>query len=94
MSTVQEVRGLYAEAIAIKVPGRAPLPRWGYFDREVVGVLLAEIDRLKEGYFTEEEFQNLCHNLSVKDGEHRFKKGCEEYQKKLFGELVSTNLKG
>ena len=43
-----------------------------------------EITRLKEGKFTEEEFQNLCHNFSP-DDECRFKKGCEEYQRKLFG---------
>lgn len=46
--------------------------------------LLTEIDRLKRGEFTEEEFQNLCHNLSTDDQE-RFKRGCEEYQKRLFG---------
>lgn len=43
-----------------------------------------EIARLKAGNFTEEEFQNLCHNFSADDA-CRFKKGCEEYQKKLFG---------
>lgn len=52
-----------------------------------------EIARLKEGKFTEVEFQNLCHNMTV-DGQPvttetvcRFKRGCEEYQKKLFGAL-------
>lgn len=54
----------------------------------VAGVLLAardEIDRLKRGDFTEEEFQNLCHNFSHDDAA-RFKAGCEKYQRKLFGE--------
>lgn len=45
--------------------------------------MLAENERLKRGDFTEEEFQNLCHNFTGDDAE-RFKKGCEEYQKKLF----------
>ena len=45
----------------------------------------AEIDRLKLGDFTEEEFQNLCHRFSPDDAA-RFKAGCEDYQRKLFGE--------
>jgi Tfp pilus assembly protein PilO len=44
----------------------------------------AEVERLKRGDFTEEEFHNLCHNLS-EDDEQRFKQGCSDYQKKLFG---------
>lgn len=47
--------------------------------------LLKEITRLKEGNFTEEEFQNLCHNFSA-DDKCRFKQGCVDYQRKLFGE--------
>ena len=43
-----------------------------------------EVARLKSGDFTEEEFQNLCHNLDESD-ECRFKAGCEAYQAKLFG---------
>lgn len=43
-----------------------------------------EIERLLRGDFTEEEFQNLCHNFSEQDAE-RFKHECIEYQKKLFG---------
>lgn len=46
--------------------------------------LRAEESRLRKGDFTEEEFQNLCHNLDDGD-ERRFKAGCEEYQRKLFG---------
>lgn len=49
--------------------------------------LEAEITRLKRGDFTEEEFQNLCHNLSEKvEDECKFKEGCIAYQKKLFGD--------
>lgn len=50
-----------------------------------VRALEADIHRLKDGLFTEEEFQNLCHNFSADDAE-RFRKGCQEYQRKLFGE--------
>ena len=49
--------------------------------------LAAEVERLKRGDFTEEEFQNLCHNFS-EDDVCRFKQGCEEYQRKLFGDKV------
>ena len=44
-----------------------------------------EIARLKTGKFTEEEFQNLCHELSEDGKPECFAKGCIEYQKKLFG---------
>jgi hypothetical protein len=44
-----------------------------------------EVERLKEGNFTQEEFQNLCHNKQVQDGYECFVEGCNEYQKKLFG---------
>jgi hypothetical protein len=44
----------------------------------------AEVERLKSGDFTKEELQNLCHNLS-EDDEQRFRQGCSDYQKKLFG---------
>lgn len=43
-----------------------------------------EISRLKSGDFTEEEFQNLCHKFTEDDA-CRFRAGCEEYQRKLFG---------
>lgn len=53
--------------------------------------LLNEYERLKEGNFTEAEFQNLCHNMKV-DGKpltyedvERFQRGCDDYQRKLFG---------
>lgn len=53
--------------------------------RKKCELLEREIERLKAGRFTEEEFQNLCHNFTPDDA-CRFKKGCEEYQKKLFGD--------
>lgn len=46
--------------------------------------LVEEINRLKRGYFTDEEFQALCHNLSEEDLA-KFKLGCYAYWKKLFG---------
>jgi hypothetical protein len=62
--------------------------------------LSAEVKRLREGDFTEAEFQNLCHNLKV-DGRPvtaadvcRFSDGCTGYQRKLFGaELVNAAYK-
>lgn len=46
--------------------------------------LTLELERLKRGDFTEEEFQNLCHNFSEED-KVSFFRGCTEFQKKLFG---------
>ena len=46
--------------------------------------LKLEIERLKSGKFTPEEFQNLCHEdkpVTAKE----FAQGCCEYQRKLFG---------
>lgn len=54
----------------------------------------SEIRRLKNGEFTEEEFQNLCHNRSVQEGACRFKQGCEEYTKKLFGRNLWDHKEG
>ena len=51
----------------------------------VLKSLEAEIARLKKGDFTEEEFQNLCHNFSETD-KAAFVLGCQNYQKKLFGD--------
>jgi hypothetical protein len=45
--------------------------------------LLAEIDRLRRGDFTPEEFQNLCHN-SFPCSREVFEQGCKDYQAKLF----------
>ena len=53
-----------------------------------VGRLRQEIMRLTRGDFTEEEFQNLCHNFTPEDAE-RFAEGCRQYQSKLFGSIRS-----
>jgi hypothetical protein len=50
-----------------------------------LAALRRENERLLRGEFTEEEFQNLCHNMTTDDA-CRFKAGCEAYQKKLFGD--------
>lgn len=42
------------------------------------------VERVLEGKLTEEEFQNLCHNLTTEDRK-RFEQGCKEFQEKLFG---------
>lgn len=47
-----------------------------------------ELARLKRGDFTDEELQNLCHNLDESDYE-KFCAGCTEYQRKLFGKSPS-----
>jgi hypothetical protein len=54
------------------------------YENQLMQLAANEIERLLRGDFTESEFQNLCHNFS-EDDEARFKKGCLEYQKKLFG---------
>ena len=46
--------------------------------------LIAEVQRLKRGDFSQEEFQNLCHNFDESE-ECRFLDGCRDYQRKLFG---------
>lgn len=48
---------------------------------------LAELQRFKEGNLTDEELQTLCHNLPP-NKVCQFRKGCQEYQVKLFGEEV------
>lgn len=47
--------------------------------------LAGEVERLKRGDFTDEEFQELCHSKSLEDGFTAFASGCQDYQKKLFG---------
>ena len=49
-----------------------------------IKLLEAEVERLKRGDFTDDEFQNLCHSMPQAKM-NCFQKGCEEYQKKLFG---------
>ena len=46
--------------------------------------LRAEVERLKAGDFTDEEFQNLCHCIPEQNRDEFFK-GCAEYQRRLFG---------
>ncbi len=53
---------------------------------DCVDYLESEIVRLKRGDFTEKEFQDLCHGFSADDCE-RFKAGCKEYQRQLFGSI-------
>lgn len=55
-----------------------------YYPRYVVIDLMNEIERLKRGDFTSEEFQNLCHN-STAENRSLFEQGCKEYQDKIFG---------
>lgn len=47
--------------------------------------LADEVERLRRGEFTPEEFQNLCHNTDVQAGFDAFADGCESYQQKMFG---------
>jgi hypothetical protein len=80
----------YREIVWHLIDG-SPLYKWNNFDRDCVGALLAEINalhgeiaRLKEGKFTDEELQALCHNLTTNDLS-KFQAGCRDYQAKLFG---------
>lgn len=57
----------------------------GPYNGKMIELLIKEVERLRKGDFTEEEFQNLCHNFSTEDA-CRFKQGCIEYQKQLFGD--------
>lgn len=53
-----------------------------------VNLLSSSLTRLLDGSFTEEEFQNICHNLPHTmgpDARERFEKGCRQLQNKLFG---------
>lgn len=46
----------------------------------------AECERLRRGDFTDEELQNLCHNMPEKETKAAaFIAGCRAYQEKLFG---------
>jgi hypothetical protein len=55
----------------------------------------AQLARYKRGEFTDEEFQELCHNLHTKRpcGPTDFCNGCEDYQIKLFGRSPITELR-
>ena len=59
---------------------------------------MLEIQRLKSGRFTPEEFQNLCHETDKPCSAEEFAEGCRAYQKQLFGkapagpaEIVTIN---
>lgn len=48
-----------------------------------------EVERLRAGNFTPQEFQNLCHGFDENDREV-FVAGCLEYQRKLFGDSATA----
>jgi hypothetical protein len=50
----------------------------------VINRLGSEVKRLREGRFTPEEIQNLCHNRHPCSREE-FEQGCRDYTNKLFG---------
>lgn len=52
---------------------------------ELLRALADEVERLRRGEFTPEEFQNLCHNTDTQAGFDAFADGCEAYQRKMFG---------
>lgn len=52
-----------------------------------------DIERLKRGEFTPEEFQNLCHNRTVQDGYPAFIEGCANYQREMFGRCERSILR-
>lgn len=56
-------------------------------DYGCVSCLADEVARLKRGEFTEEELQELCHNLGEEDADAFFA-GCCQYQHKLFGDTA------
>ena len=82
MTSDERNKWLYDATVEWNVPGKGIYT----VDRLVAEIrrLDAEAERLRRGDFTEEEFQNLCHNFDEADLE-RFGKGCEAYQRKLFG---------
>lgn len=53
-------------------------------DARLLEFYRGEVTRILGGGFTEVEFQNFCYNLKP-DALSRFRRGCEEYQAKLFG---------
>jgi hypothetical protein len=63
-------------------PDRSPL----YF--HAMRQLSAEVTRLRQGQFTNEEFQHLCHNVDVQQGFEAFAADCAEYQHRLFGKSL------
>ena len=49
-------------------------------------LLKSEVERLKNGKFSSEELQNLCHNLEPTDRK-AFLIGCRKEQERLFGKI-------
>lgn len=60
---------------------------------ERLEIATSTIKRLREGDFTAEEFQNLCHNKAVQEGFESFCTGCHNYQQQLFGRTYTSELK-
>lgn len=46
--------------------------------------LRKKIERYERGDFTRDEIHNFCHNLEKTVSLEEFKRGCKEYQNKLF----------
>lgn len=50
--------------------------------QDIITALELEVKRLKEGFLTPEEFQNLCHNLHLREGmpctREEFREGCRK----------------
>jgi len=59
---------------------------------EIINHQNAEIARLKAGRFTQEEFRTLCHTMS-EDDYGRFADGCDYYQRQLFGQCRTDQLR-
>lgn len=62
-----------------------------YCRDQKIAELEKEVERLKKGNFTEQERQNLCHNLS-QDDVNNFGLGCFHYQVELFGPMQVRGL--
>jgi hypothetical protein len=80
----EEMKKLEAEARQYKEAYEVEIS----ITREMSGreaFLHEEIDRLRTGNFTAEEFQSICHNLPEDCTAEAFCKGCEDYQTNLFG---------
>jgi hypothetical protein len=73
------------------LPFRRAITSNDWFDktlRKLYESLSKEIDRLKAGDLTPDEFQNLCHNLHLKDkpcSRAEFEAGCRECADRIFG---------
>lgn len=59
-------------------------------ESKIIAELTSEIQRLKSGDFTEEEFQHLCHCIPESDRE-RFFQGCLDYQRQILGSAITDS---